>query len=180
MSKLLELAYKEVDKSSFAYNNKGDIEVQSAFIFWKNFRGEKDAFGNATRKFTLAVPEDVATELINRGWKVDPKKINKDDPESETVYCVNVKVGMDSMYPPEVVLFSEFKGQKTRKILDETNVGVLDGAELLTVDIVLHEAHSKRFEGKVTGYLKKLYAIQSPEMDFNGKYDAWMDDEEVI
>lgn len=177
MSKTVDRALEAVQNSKFIFNeNNGMIEVLDAFIFWTNFRGEANKFGNTARTFNLAVNEEVANTLKENGWRVREAT----NAEEETLYFVNIKVNMNSAYPPIITLYSEFRGQRNRRTLDIENVGELDRVDIQTCDCIINPYSSQRFEGKITGYLKKLNVIQEPDVEFGGKYDDWLaeDDKE--
>lgn len=82
---------------------------------------------------------------------------------------------MESAYPPVVKLFSEYKGKKTQRVLDEESIGELDRVDIRTADCKIHSYSSKKFPGKVTGYLQTLFVVQEPNVIFGGKYDDWDD-----
>ena len=63
MSNQLMLAAQEVQKCQFIFKDNRTIEVQNAYIFWTNFSGKPNAYGNSARTFNLAVPEEAAKEL---------------------------------------------------------------------------------------------------------------------
>ena len=175
MSKTVDNAIIAVQESIFEFKDANTLEVRNATIFWTNFRGEANKFGNTARTFNLAINEEVASILKTNGWRVREVQ-NGDD---ETLYFVNIKVNMNSAYPPLLTLFSEFRGKKTRRSLDIENVSELDRVDILSADCVVNAYVSKMYPGKVTGYLKKLNVIQEPDIEFGGKYDDWMEDEEA-
>lgn len=174
MSKTVERAIQAVEDSKFVFKDQNTLEILDAFIFWTNFKGEANKFGNKARTFNLAVNEEVANILQENGWRVRPIQ----DGEGTTLYFVNIKVNMNSPYPPLVTLFSEFRGRRTRRSLDVENVGELDRIDIQSADCVINAYESKMYPGKVTGYLKKLHIIQEPDVEFGGKYDDWLDEED--
>ena len=179
MSRVVDNAIEKVRQSSFNFLDNGrTIEVLNAVIFWTNFRGEANKFGNSARTFNLAVNEEVAGMLSNNGWKV--RDVLGSDGES-VLYFVNVKVNMSSQYPPRITLYSEFRGNRNppQQLTLET-VGELDRIDIRTADCLINAYSSKTFPDKVTGYLRKLNVIQEVETEFGGKYDDWLDEENVF
>ena len=185
MSNVLNTAFEEVKKCQFKFQDNRTIEVLNAFIFWTNFSGKPNAYGNSARTFNLAVPEEAAKELANTGWRVRSKVIEQGvneagelDPSlDKVVYFVNIKVNMDSQFPPSVCVFTEFKGVRNRRALNEENIGEIDKLNIQTCDCTINAYESRNFPGKKTGYLRQLYIIADPDVQYNGKYDDWLNDD---
>lgn len=179
MSKVLETAFEEVKKSKIYFVDNNNIEVQDAYIFWTNFSGKPNQFGNVARTFNLAVPADAAATLLDLGYRVREEVIGDlVDADGNTVpakvYFINIKVNMDSEYPPMVKLFSEYKGKRTQNLItDNEGLALLDSIDIKSCDLAIHSYTSKKFAGKCTGYLKTLYVIKEPNVVFGGKYDDW-------
>lgn len=182
MSRVLENAFKEVTKSTYEFKDNGrTLVIENAYIFWTNFSGTPNKYGNAARTFNVAVNEEMAGILSSQGWRVreeDVVETDQVDPATgkniwAKVYFVNIKLNMESAYPPVINLFTEFRGKKTKRVLDINTVGELDKTELRSCDIIINAYQSRNYEGKTTGYLKTMYAIQEPNIMFNGKYDDW-------
>lgn len=178
MSRVVEGALEALGKSEFVFLNEKELEVRNAHMFWTNFEGRENRWKNDTRNFNLAINEVLAKDLNERGWRV--RDIDLKDAEGEPIdklYFINVKVNMDSPYPPIITLFSEYKGKRSRRTIDLESVSNLDTIEVQTADLVINSYESPSYPGKVTGYLKKLNVIQEPSIDFGGKYDDWLNDE---
>jgi len=173
-SKTVERAFEAVDQSRFNFLDQNTLEIQNAFIFWTNFRGEANKFGNNARTFNVAVNQEVAEVLEKNGWRVRPVPAND---EGDMLYFINIKVNMISAYPPVISLFSEFKKKKSKRTLTIENIGDLDRVDIQSADCVINAYASPMYQGKVTGYLKKLNVIQEPDIEFGGKYDDWLDDD---
>jgi len=177
MSKTTERALVAIPESQFIFKDNHTIEVLNAFIFWTNFRGEANKFGNTARTFNLAVNDDVAEILTTNGWRVRQYEHNGGPYDGEVLYFVNIKVSMESQYPPIITLYSEFRGKRTRRTIDINTIATMDQISIQSADCVINAYSSKMYLGKVTGYLKKLNVIQEPDVEFGGKYDDWMDEE---
>lgn len=178
MSKTLENAFNAVQNTQIVFNEKRHfISVENAYIFWTNFSGRATKFNNhPVPNFNLAIPEDAAKVLADRGWRIREEYVYNEDAhtaDSPKVYFVNVKVNMNSQYPPEVAIFTEYNGKKSKRSLDIESLGELDRVDIVNCDMYINEYPSKFGDGKVSGYLLKLYAVQEPQMDFGGKYDDW-------
>lgn len=175
---VIEEGLKKVNDTKFIFGEKGGFEVRNAFIFWTNFRGEENAFGNNARNFNVAIPAEVGAMLIKKGWRVRERNLDKDDPDSPVLSFINIKVNMNSSYPPIISLYSEFKGKRNKRALEIESIGELDRIDIAECDFVVNPYSSPKFPGKVTGYLQKLNAIQAPDIEFGGRYDDWMDEED--
>jgi len=180
MPNVIEIGLEKVKETHFIFNDRGGFEVRNAYIFWTNFRGEANRFGNTARNFNLAITPEVGKILLKNGWRVRERPLNQDGdngPE-DILYFVNIKVNMNSSYPPIVSLYSEFRGKRTKRALEIESIGELDRIDIIECDCVINAYESPQFPGKITGYLQKLNAIQNPDIEFGGKYDDWLDEED--
>lgn len=175
MSKLIDNALEAVQNSQFYFKDNHTLEVQNAVIIWTNFRGEANRFGNTARTFNLVLTEPVAEELDSQKWRVRSVDSGNVDENGNPILIkfVNIKVNIDSAYPPTVTLYTEYNGKKSRKTLDKDTIGELDRADIKMVDCVVNAYVSKKFPDHVTGYLKKMNVVQEPDVVFGGKYDDW-------
>lgn len=179
MSRVVEDGLMKVEQTKFIFNERGGFTVENAYVFWTNFRGEANKFGNATRNFNLAVTKEMGVELIARGWRVRERDLLDSDGETvmDTLYFINVKVNMNTAYPPSVSLYSEYRGHRNKRALDIETIGELDRIDIQSCDLVVNAYESSQYPGKITGYLNKLHAIQEPNIEFGGKYDDWLEED---
>jgi hypothetical protein len=188
MSNVIKIGIEKVLDTKFIFNDRGGFEVRNAYIFWRNFEGRRNQFGNDARNFNLAVTPEAGKILVENGWRVreryyddifdDKNKNSKANVNPENVlYFINVKVNMNVKTPPIISLYSEFKGQKSKRALDIESIGELDKIEIEQCDLIVNAYESSQFKGKITGYLQKLNAIQSSDIEFGGRYDDWLDEE---
>lgn len=191
MSRVVEQALEAVKKTEFIFpkDDTGNIimpqdggrtlEVRDAHLFWTNFAGRENQYGNKATTFNLAVTPDVAAMLDEMGWRVRDVDL-KDFQTKEVIeklYFVNIKVNMDSNYPPIITAHSEFKGKRSRTTIDADSLSTLDAVEIQTADCIINMYSSKQYPDKVTGYLRKLNLIMEPAIDFGGKYDDWLSED---
>lgn len=174
MSNLTIWANEQLSNSTFI-NDDRRFEVRNAVIIFKNFRGETNKFGNSSRVFGLVISEEEAGYLKSRGFNV--KVMGGENTDDIPMYFITVKVKMDSAYPPIVTVFSDFKGQKSRRTLNDENIGELDRIRFTSADCIINCVKSKVDPSKTSGYLQKLNVIQEIVPEFGGKYDDWMDNE---
>lgn len=138
---------------------------------FRNFRGEKRQFNDAgKRNFNLVVSPEQAEELANIGCNVKYLKPRDDDEEEATPFVkVNVAFGK---YPPELYLVSK----KSKKLLNEDGLGLLDGVVFKNADLVLRTYH--RDEHSCSLYLQRgFFEIKTDPI--TAKYEDYMDTEDL-
>lgn len=198
MSRKIEQAYFDLSKSAFTWHDERTLEVINAVILWPNFSGKPNKYGNSARTFNLCIPDNLAAEMEAKGWRVrqiEIDSIRDGDDKPAHIHFVNIKVNMDSAFPPSVFLISSFHGKKTRRPLDAENICELDSLDFKStsfnpetgegenstgVDCLINCYESRKFPGKITGYLKKMYATQDDKVEFGGKYDDWDEEEATV
>lgn len=179
MSNVIQEGLNRVKETKFIINDRGGFEVRNAYVFWSNFRGEANKFGNSARNFNLAVTPEFGKILLANGWRLRERPLNQDSgTPDEILYFINIKVNMNTKTPPIISLYSEFRGKKAKRPLDIVSIGELDRIDILQCDCVINAYESPAFPGKITGYLHKLNAIQNPDIEFGGKYDDWMEEDQ--
>ena len=177
MSKLIENSLEALKSSEFIFVTPSTLEVRNAVMIWTNFEGKANRFGNTTKNFNLVINEELKAAL-----EADPNKvfnihhIGGEGTEDPDMYFINVKINMDSAYPPVVTLYTDFRGVKSHVALDDASIQCLDHVNIQSADCVLNLYESKMHQGHVSAYLRKLNVIQNKESAFGGKYDAWEDD----
>lgn len=134
------------------------IVIEGARLLFKNFSGEERMYNPAgQRNFTLVVPEDLAPQLEEEGWKIKWREGRHPEDPAEAYLAVTVKFkshpearGVDPLC---------FLIQGRRKMaLDAQSVGVLDRVAPLNVDLVIRpyvwEVNGTR---GVKAYLEEIY-----------------------
>ena len=109
---------------------RGILQIDEARITYKNFSGEGTKFNReGDRNFALIIPtQEIADELIERGWNVRIKP-PRDEDEAPFMY-LPIKVKFNDR-GPNVYLISG----NARNRLDEDTIGCLDHVYLLNVDL---------------------------------------------
>jgi len=161
------------------YSKHANLEVGNMLMFWTNFAGEADNFGNSARNFNLAISEELkeAIEKTDKKIRINELGGKKNEETGEVdpiIYYINVKVKMEGAFPPIIKLHTDYKGERTVKDLDADTVACLDHAKIITADCNIRISESSRNPGRYVCYLKRLYAIQEKRVDFDGKYDDWL------
>ena len=141
-------------KITFAPRNI--LQIDDARIAFRNFRGEGDKFNReGDRNFAVVIPDqDMADELVNRGWNVKIKPPRDEDDAPFMFIPVKIKFNERG---PKVYLQS---GEKTVE-LDEEGIDCLDDVDILGVDLDIRpydwEVNGK--QGR-TAYLQSIHVVQ--------------------
>lgn len=135
---------------------KGILQIDDARIIYRNFRGEGGKFNReGDRNFAVVIPkQELADELLNRGWNVKIKP-PKDEEDSPFMY-LPVKVKFNDR-GPQVYLRT---GDRVNR-LDEETISVLDDIDIRSVDLDIRP-YDWDVNGKSgrTAYLQSIEVIQ--------------------
>ncbi len=147
-------------------------------LMFRNFAGESTQYNpKGIRNFCVKIPDpDIAKSMENDGWNVKYLK-PREEGEDPTAY-LQVAVSFANV-PPKIVLLSS----KGRTILDESNVHILDYAEIANVDLIINP-YNWSVSGKsgVKAYLKSMYVtIREDALELKyGGLDPNADDSDDI
>ena len=185
MSKLVENALERVQKTTWALD-RGVLEIRDAVLIFTNFSGQANRFGNTSKNFNVVLPADLKQFLEeNVALHVNIHKYPQnaagidDDP---CLYYINVKVNMDTDFPPIVTLFTNKQTtgpdgsislKKGRVSLEDATIGCLDRVDMERADCKLNLKESKANPGNAVFYLRQLNVIQTIVPDFGGIYEDW-------
>lgn len=140
--------------------------MENAKIRFRNFSGRPDEFTReGDRSFALVIDdEDLVNKLKEDGWNVR-MRMPKNDGE-DPWYYLKVKVNFGG-FPPKIIEVTS----RNRVSLNEETVGILDSAELKSVDVEISPYHWE-IGGRsgITAYLKTMYATIE-EDPFAAKYE---------
>lgn len=140
--------------------------MENAKIRFRNFSGRPDEFTReGDRSFALVIDdEDLANKLKEDGWNVR-MRMPKNDGE-DPWYYLKVKVNFGG-FPPKIIEVTS----RNRVSLNEETVGILDSAELKSVDVEISPYHwGIGGRSGITAYLKTMYATIE-EDPFAAKYE---------
>lgn len=135
---------------------KDILQIDDARIVYRNFSGTGSKFNReGDRNFAVVIPDqDIADELVNRGWNVKIKPPRDEDDTPFMFLPVKIKFNERG---PKVYLQS---GDKTIE-LDEESVDCLDDVDILGVDLDIRpydwEVNGK--QGR-TAYLQSIHVVQ--------------------
>lgn len=139
--------------------------VENAQIYYRNFSGENSRFSEdrKSRNFGVFLDEPIAKQMADDGWPIKLTKPGEDE-EVGRPY-INVKIGY-KIRPPKIIMITE----TARTPLDEDTVGVLDWADIQSVDIICNASHWD-YGGKtgIAAYLKTMF-ITVEEDELEKKY----------
>lgn len=138
-----------------------NITIENARIIFRNFSGTESQYNPAgKRNFCVLIDDDLASVLIEDGWNVKYLKPvdENDDPQA----YMQVSVSYNTI-PPKIVMVSS----KGKTVLDETNVGQLDYADIARVDMIIRPYNWEvRGATGVKGYVKSLWVtIEEDELE---------------
>ena len=148
---------------------KDILQVNDTRIIYRNFRGEGSKFNReGDRNFAMIIPtQDLADELINRGWNVKIKDPREEGEEPFMYLPIKVKFNYRG---PQIYLVT---GDRTNR-LDEDVVSMLDDINIRSVDLDIGP-YDWEVNGKTgrTAYLQSMEVTQ--EID---RFAARMAEEE--
>lgn len=130
-----------------------DLTLENARIVFRNFSGVEKKFNPAGRRnFCVLLESELAHLMEEDGWNV--KWLQPRDEEEEPQAYIQVAVNYNNR-PPRIVTITT-RGQTN---LTEETVGILDWAELITVDLTVRP-YLWEVNGKhgIKAYCKSLYA----------------------
>lgn len=128
------------------------LTVRGAKIIFRNFSGKPNQYSpEGRRTFSLVIDDpSLAESLASDGWNVKLRKpLNDDDPPS---WHLPVAVFFGK-FPPKIIL----KNSSGNVLLDESNVAMLDWAEIVNVDLTIRpRAYDTAGRKGIKAYLKTL------------------------
>lgn len=145
------------------------LQVNDTRIIYRNFRGEGSKFNReGDRNFAMIIlTQDLADELISRGWNVKIKEPREEGEEPFMYLPIKVKFNGRG---PQIYLVT---GDRTNR-LDEDVVSMLDDIDIRSVDLDIRP-YDWEVNGKTgrTAYLQAMEVTQ--EID---RFAARMAEEE--
>lgn len=140
------------------------LTLENATIFWTNFAGAERTYNPAGRRnFCVELNPDIALELKSKGWNVK-ERLPREEGE-ETKYHIQVEVKYDANNPrwdPEIYLV-----EKNVVKLSEREVGILDDADILNVDLEINPydwGTARNGYPAIKAYVKTMYVTIKPNI----------------
>lgn len=132
-----------------------NIEIENAHIFFKNFSGSPTTFKpeGGARNFCVEIPDpNMAQRLRDDGWNVRVLAPKEEGDTPLNYLRVNVKFG--ERLSPHILTIAN----GTQTVLDESDVGNLDTADIKNVDLIIRPYNWEVGAGSgVSAYLKAMY-----------------------
>lgn len=159
----------------FVRNERGkeQLVIEDAVLRFHNFAGAQTDFNmKGNRNFDVILPDkEMALAMGEKGWNI---KIRKPiDPDDDPYYTLNVKINMDSRWPPKII-------QVNRNQHIQYDAAMLNGLDDVAMDdigVVINgsEWENDRFGHGIKAYLDQMFFRVKPSV-FGHKYDL---DEEL-
>lgn len=128
--------------------------MEGVRIIFRNFAGKEGMYNReGDRNFSVLLDTDVAEKMVSDGWNVKWLKPREEGDEPQAYLPVSVSYNPKAR-PPKVVMITSRK----RTELDEDMVEMLDWADIINVDLIVHP-----YEWAVSGksglkaYVQSLY-----------------------
>lgn len=138
------------------YAPRDILQIDDARIIHRNFSGAERQFNpKGNRNFSVVIDdEELANELIERGWNV---KIKRDEEDGSAFMFLPVKIKFNG-YGPKAYLRT---GENLNE-LDEESIGILDDVDILQVDLDIRPNDWTMPGGKSgrTAYLNAIHVVQ--------------------
>lgn len=155
------------------YAPRDILQIDDARIIYKNFAGKGDKFNReGDRNFAVVIPdEELANELVDRGWNVRIKPPREDD-EIPFMY-LPVKVKFNDR-GPNIYLRT---GRNQIRLTEET-VSCVDHMDILGVDLDIRP-YDWEVNGKTgrTAYLQSMLVIQDVDRFADVYADEYPEDQ---
>ena len=147
--------------------NTENIYFENAEITFKNFSGRPTKYQRQEgfRTFSVVVDDpDMAQHLSEDGWNV---RILRPRNEGDTSkHVLDVSINFNFWKKPEIYMICD--GHKTK--LDEEDLDILDGADIITSDIVVRpRLWDDNGTTRIKAYLQELY-VTIQQSRFAAKY----------
>lgn len=144
----------------------GQVRIDSAQLFKKNFAGGPDKFNpkGGKRTFLVFLEPSVAAEMLQDGWNVkylQPRE--DDDPGTEPKPYLSVEVAYDKGKPPRIFMITG--GNRT--FLGEEEVELVDQMDISNVDLIINPyVYDVNGKQGVKAYLKTMFVtVEMDELD---------------
>ena len=148
-------------------NNTPDkLNIENAQLIYRNFSGKAGRFNaEGQRSFSVVIDAKDAAALSKIGWNVKTRA-GREEGDDDWHY-LPVKVSY-RFKEPKVMLITE----RTRTYLNESEIGMLDWADILTADIVITPSIWTNPQGGkgISAYLSSLYVTIEEDV-FAEKYE---------
>lgn len=147
-------------------NRLQPVVLEDARIIFRNFSGAEGRYNaKGKRNFNVLLDDETAEAMLKDGWNVKYLQPREEGDKPQARVEVEVKFETKGQ-PPRVIMITS----KGKTNLDESTVGLLDWAEIKSVDMII-----RPYEWEVNGrtgvkaYLKSIY-VEIVEDELELKY----------
>lgn len=158
----------------FIANERGkeQLVIDNAKLKFHNFAGAQTEFNvKGNRNIDVILPDsNMAVEMSRKGWNVKIRQPRGN--EEEPYYTLNIKINMDSKWPPKI-----FQVNRKRQIqYDAEMLNGLDDMNITDIGLVINGSawENERFGKGIKAYLDQMYFRLAPNV-FGSKYDVDVD-----
>lgn len=139
--------------------------LENVRIAFRNFAGKEGQYNReGDRNFAVMLDDDIAAQMAKDGWNVKTLK-PRDEDDTPQAY-IQVTVGYGGGRPPQVTMVSS----RGRTNLGEDEVGILDWADIVNVDLTIRPYHwTVSGKSGIKAYLYKIF-VTIEEDDLDLKY----------
>lgn len=126
--------------------------IEDAELYFRNFTGAESPFNTAGDKnFGVFLEDKLAKQMLKDGWNVKYTNPREEGDEARPFISIKVKY---KIRPPRVTMITS----TARTALDESSIGVLDWADILTCDIIVVSSYWE-MGGKsgIAAYLQTMF-----------------------
>lgn len=145
--------------SNYQFIERGRVIIEDAEIIFPNFSGRPSKYNKeGDRNFCVIIDDpEVAQQLADEGWNVRIRRPRNEDDEPSHYIPVAVSFRSFPNIPPaDVKLIS---GANMTHLTEDT-IGVLDGAEVVHIDLTVRPRHypdKNTGEMHIKAYLHDMY-----------------------
>lgn len=146
--------------------NIGIVEIENAELIFRNFSGKEGKYNReGDRSFCVFIDDaNMAQEMAEDGWNI--RVLRPRDDQEDPRHYVSVAINFNFWKKPEVYLISG----RSKTLLDEESIGVLDGADITNVDLVIRPRQwDDDGRPRIKAYLQEMY-VTIEQSRFAAKY----------
>lgn len=134
--------------------NDNTVLMEGVRIIFRNFAGKEGQYNReGDRNFAVLLDDEVAKTMDEDGWNVKMLKPREEDEDDQPQAYLPISVNFKGR-PPRIVLITS----RGRTNLDETQIEMLDWADILNVDLIVRP-YEWTVNGKqgIKAYLQSIY-----------------------
>jgi hypothetical protein len=157
-----------------------NIVMEGVRILFRNFSGKADRYNReGDRNFSVLLEPELAKQMEKDGFNVKVLQPREEGDEPQAYLKVTVKyrnLQGEKIKPPRVVMITS----RGRTNLGEDEVGALDWADIVNVDLIIRPFEWKMSEGRtgISAYLQSIYVtiqedpLEAKYADLDAPHDA--------